>query len=198
MGTYWKCNTISKQQRLLHLFFILNSSSDCLWTENTNHWLCCESTAWEWKRTGSPGLFCFLCRNTEEPHTEHISSDAIYHALNRCHCLQDFCWTQMVHSLPLGWYHGSINLVNPGSGTGLVPGGTKPLPKPMLTCCQWGPFALIHMKVIFHEMLPTSLITCIIDWTFGLWMKELNYWYFLPNNWIKIIMKSCLQLQCTT
>ena len=35
----------------------------------------------------------------------------------------------------------TIKLVNIGSGNGLVPSGTKPLPKPMLTSKQWNPIA---------------------------------------------------------
>ena len=43
--------------------------------------------------------------------------------------------------------------VNIGSGNGLVPDGTKPLPEPMLTNHQWG----IHMIVISQEMLKISI-----------------------------------------
>ena len=35
--------------------------------------------------------------------------------------------------------YGQIKWVNIGSGNGLVPDGTKPLPEPMLTYHQWGP-----------------------------------------------------------
>ena len=34
-------------------------------------------------------------------------------------------------------------LVNIGSGNGLVPNGTKPIPEPVLTYHQWGPATFI-------------------------------------------------------
>ena len=42
--------------------------------------------------------------------------------------------------------------VNIGSGNGLLPDGTKPLPEPMLTYHQWGPKTFTWKK--FHERCP--------------------------------------------
>ena len=41
--------------------------------------------------------------------------------------------------------------VNIGSGNGLLPDGTKPLPKPMLTDHQWNPND-IHIREISQEI----------------------------------------------
>ena len=49
--------------------------------------------------------------------------------------------------------------VNIGSGNGLLPDGTKPLPEPMLTDNQWSP-SDIHMKAISQEM-PQPPVTKI-------------------------------------
>ena len=49
--------------------------------------------------------------------------------------------------------------VNIGSGNGLLPDGTKPLPEPMLTDHQWSP-SDIHIMAISHEM-PQPLVTKI-------------------------------------
>ena len=55
------------------------------------------------------------------------------------------------------------NLVSIGSGNGLLPDGTKPLPGPTLTCHQWGPVCGItpfpwqlHQKCSIHES-PSGL-----------------------------------------
>ena len=49
----------------------------------------------------------------------------------------------------------SLNLVNIGYGNGLLPDGTKPLPKPMLTYHQWGlvGFTLGNFKCSWHHKL---------------------------------------------
>ena len=39
--------------------------------------------------------------------------------------------------------YGDIILVNNGSGNGLLPDGTKPLPEPMFTYHEYGPVAFI-------------------------------------------------------
>ena len=46
--------------------------------------------------------------------------------------------------------------VNIGLGNGLLPDGTKPLPKPMLTDHQWSP-SDIHTKAISQKMPLTSI-----------------------------------------
>ena len=50
-------------------------------------------------------------------------------------------------------------LVNIGSGNGLLPDGTTPLPEPMLTDHQWSPMTLIlgqiHKRCLNHESLKS-------------------------------------------
>ena len=46
--------------------------------------------------------------------------------------------------------------VNIGSGNGLLPDGTKPLPEPMLTDHQWSPSG-IHIRAISQEMPQPSI-----------------------------------------
>ena len=52
------------------------------------------------------------------------------------------------------WWHRSGQL---GSGNGLLPDGTKPLPAPMLTYHKYGPMAIaqgvFHIKYISHQLL---------------------------------------------
>ena len=49
--------------------------------------------------------------------------------------------------------------VNIGSGNGLLPDGTKPLPEPMLTDHQWSPMTVIlgqfHKRCLNHESLKS-------------------------------------------
>ena len=51
------------------------------------------------------------------------------------------------------WHH--RNWVNTGSGNGMMPDGTKPLPKPMLTSLIT--YHDIHLKAIFQVMLKISV-----------------------------------------
>ena len=55
--------------------------------------------------------------------------------------------------------------VNIGSGNGLLPDGTKPLPEPMLTDHQWSPVTFIlgqfHKRHLNHQSLKSVLkLTC--------------------------------------
>ena len=52
--------------------------------------------------------------------------------------------------------YGDRDLVNFGSGNGLLPDGTKPLPEPMLTDHQWSP-SDIHIRAISQEMPQPSI-----------------------------------------
>ena len=58
----------------------------------------------------------------------------------------------------------TLILVNIGSGNGLLPDGTKPIPKPMLTYHQRG--YGIHLWVFSKEILKISLIKLILNITF--------------------------------
>ena len=55
--------------------------------------------------------------------------------------------------------YGDRTLVNIGSGNGLVPDGTKPLPEPMLTDHQWSPMTFIlgqfHKRCLNHQWLKS-------------------------------------------
>ena len=54
--------------------------------------------------------------------------------------------------------------VNFASGKGLVPGGTKPLPEPMLTYHRWGSVALtwdqLHGKCSTYQWNEFEKYTC--------------------------------------
>ena len=52
--------------------------------------------------------------------------------------------------------YGDRDLVNIGSGYGLLPDGTKPLPEPMLTDHQWSP-SDIHIRAISLEVPQPSV-----------------------------------------
>ena len=62
--------------------------------------------------------------------------------------------------------------VNTGSGNGLLPDGTKPLPEPMLTDHQWSPVKFIWAGGISQE-IPQPLITKI--------SMKITYLKFLSN-----------------
>ena len=55
------------------------------------------------------------------------------------------------------------DLVNIGSGNGLLPDGTKPLPEPILTDHQWSSVAFIlgqfHKRCLNHQSLKSMKIT---------------------------------------
>ena len=73
--------------------------------------------------------------------------------------------------------YGDIELVNNGSGNGLLPDGTKPLPKPMLTC-QWNTITTTWLKGKFIRDTPA-----------------ITYWYLFENYFSKIPLKF-LRGQC--
>ena len=79
-------------------------------------------------------------------------------------------------------------LVNNGSGNGLLPDGTKPLPDPMLTNHQWSLVTFISGQ--FHEMLQPSItkicleIACLkfhSNLPGGQWVKVAKQGYFNPS-----------------
>ena len=47
--------------------------------------------------------------------------------------------------------------VNIGSGNGLLPDGTKPLPEPMLTYLQISPMTDIHLRALSQEDLKMPI-----------------------------------------
>ena len=68
-------------------------------------------------------------------------------------------------------------LVNTGSGNGLLPDGTKPLPEPMLTHLQWGLVAFIwgqfHKRYLSHHSLKLAwkLLKIKLKSHRGQWVK---------------------------
>ena len=70
-------------------------------------------------------------------------------------------------------------LVNTGSGNGLVPDSTKPLPGPMLTYHQWGLVAFTWGQ--FHEKCSRYLSLAIIDLRLQLHLLEANKLRHLCN-----------------
>ena len=70
--------------------------------------------------------------------------------------------------------YGDRDLVNIGSGNCLLPDGTKPLLKPMLTCHQWGPITFIWGQ--FHKKYPShQSFKIILKITF----QKLPSWYLV-------------------
>ena len=74
-------------------------------------------------------------------------------------------------------------LINIGWGNGLLPNGTKPLPGPILTYCQWGPVAVtfgqFHKRYLSHQSSKSaykSLIQNVIQISQG------------PMSWLMCIM----------
>ena len=74
-----------------------------------------------------------------------------------------FCVTYVVMCLSKLWPSDGIwwhKIVNIGSGNGLVPGGTKPLPEPMLSYRKEGPVTFIwrqfHKRYLRHQSLKVS------------------------------------------
>ena len=67
---------------------------------------------------------------------------------------------------------GTEILVNIGSGNGLLPDGTKPLPEPMLTDHQWCPvtfiFGKFHKRCLKHQSLRSV-------WKLHVWKFHLNF-----------------------
>ena len=66
--------------------------------------------------------------------------------------------------------------VNIGSGNGLLPDVTKPLPEPVLTYQQWGIVAF-HLRAISRKILKKSILDMgfeIIDLRLQLHLPEAN------------------------
>ena len=74
--------------------------------------------------------------------------------------------------------YGDRDLVYIGSGNGLLPGGTKPLPEPMLTGHQWSPVTFISLRTISQEM-PQPLINKIC-------LKTKISFKFPRGQWVKV------------
>ena len=74
--------------------------------------------------------------------------------------------------------YGDRDLVYIGSGNGLLPGGTKPLPEPMLTGHQWSPLTFISLRTISQEM-PQPLINKIC-------LKTKISFKFPRGQWVKV------------
>ena len=55
---------------------------------------------------------------------------------------------KMTYFIHVGFNEALLVRVNIGSGNGLLPDGTKPLPEPMLIDHQWGHMALIHLRAV--------------------------------------------------
>ena len=67
---------------------------------------------------------------------------------------------------------GTEILVNIGSGNGLLPDGTKPLPEPMLTDHQWSPVTFIleqfHRRYLKHQSVKPV-------WKLHVWKFHWNF-----------------------
>ena len=72
-------------------------------------------------------------------------------------------------------------LVNTGSGNGLLPDSTKPLPEPMSTYHQWDPLAFIPVESLLEYSIlqPPSCVWNLLIWNHshsprGQWIKAYN------------------------
>ena len=67
-------------------------------------------------------------------------------------------WVNSLWPSDVIWRQGSLE-VDIGSGNGLLPDGTKPLPEPMLTDHQWSPVTFIlgqfHKRCLNHQSLKS-------------------------------------------
>ena len=69
---------------------------------------------------------------------------------------------------------------NIGSGNGLLPDGTKPLPEPMSTHHSWGSAACTWEQ--FHKKCSTI--------HFVKWIRKIHFWYTSPRDkWVNIPFK---------
>ena len=74
--------------------------------------------------------------------------------------------------------YADIDMGQPGSGNGLLPDGTKPLPEPMLTYHKWGPVKItwgqFHNGRLSHQSVKLAWkLISVISFKFprGQWVK---------------------------
>ena len=94
------------------------------------------------------------------------------------------------------WQHKVTKIwVNIGSGNGLLPDVTEPLPEPMLTYHQWGPVALFQRQ--FH--INCSRIKCMKE-VWRLHFKNSSHvsgaTSWLINNWKPMWSSSAIGQHC--
>ena len=70
--------------------------------------------------------------------------------------------------------------VNIGSGNGLLPDGTEPLPEPSVRSSD------SHLRVISQPLITRLSLKITIKYSFksprGQWVKALHYWFFVIRN----------------
>ena len=92
------------------------------------------------------------------------------------------------------WRHMVTEIwVNIGSGNGLLPDGTKPLPEPILTDHQWSPVTFIlgqyHKRCLNHQSLKSENCMSKILFKFpsGQWVNylEMLWGYYYLSRYIE-------------
>ena len=89
-------------------------------------------------------IACFTCSDLKDHHRMDID-----------HGLAPGPWSAMRQLIVAYWRHMATEIwVNIGSGNGLLPDGTKPLPEPMFTYHKYGPLTFIwgqfHKRYLSH------------------------------------------------
>ena len=116
---------------------------------NKGHYQTCMVTEISVNISSGNGLVLLGTKPLPEPMLIHVSTEVevsnigfiTVHGLSECHIT------------PIRWQI----WVNIGSGNGLLPDGTKPLPEPMLTYHQWHPVTIMHLTSISHKILQPSI-----------------------------------------
>ena len=103
-----------------------------------------------WAGVGSHGFRCVMLSWTEQ-HAEHFLETIMEKG--------DFRHQQQVLNLIVTWWcHMATKIwINIGSGNGLLPDGTKPLPEPMLTDHQWSPLSPVTFILITGQFYKRYL-----------------------------------------
>ena len=88
-------------------------------------------------------------------------------------------------------------LINTGSGSGLLPDGTKPLPEPMLTCHQLGPVAFMwgHWYKKIWKYKSVNKIEVYISKTSlrSPWGQWVHVWMVVGSRFLPYLLKSILR-----
>ena len=107
----------------------------------------------------------------------------------------------IINSLSPWWqFMTSQTLVDMGSGDGLVPDGTKPLPEPMLTSHQQSPLELTWAQFTFiwsaSRMCGSAMpMNCEIgQWWFPAYWFDVGFVPVLSPSMTACVNKSCVQL----
>ena len=116
------------------------------WTSATQVLWCCKA---------SPGASEFM----QNKGNSTVTTIMLHHLDSLCHFDGWYLFVSSYLFVAL-WRHMATEIwVNIGSGNGVLPDGTKPLPEPMLTDLQWSPVTFIlgqfHKWCLNHQSLKS-------------------------------------------